>query len=85
MKRPLAIDPVNLCTHCPHEVINLGRRLYCPCEDCHVGGLIQGREPFALTTTYVRASEGNVATTHRPSAPPTEEAPLWVDPIHSLD
>jgi hypothetical protein len=38
------IDPANLC-ECGHLAIALssGTR-FCPCEDCHIGGLVQGRE-----------------------------------------
>jgi len=53
MKRQPVIDPANQCSHCPHEVIALPRSgtLWCPCEDCHPGGLIQGREPKVAART----------------------------------
>jgi hypothetical protein len=27
--------------------------MWCPCEDCHPGGLVQGREPFDVGRTTV--------------------------------
>jgi len=82
MKTALAANP-NQCTHCPHTVLAIGASFFCPCEDCHVGGLIQGREPklVSLTegVTFVRPS------TATPSIPVNDEGHGWVDPIHSLD
>jgi hypothetical protein len=48
------IDPANLC-ECGHLAIALssGTR-FCPCEDCHIGGLVQGRE--------ARPATGNLGT-----------------------
>ena len=79
------IDPLAQCTHCPHQVIRLSRSFWCPCEDCHPGGLIQGREPFVFG---VRASAANLGLTVAPTTDVTDEQPqndgAWVDPMHSL-
>jgi len=70
------LDPANTCSHCPHAVIALPRSgtLWCPCEDCHAGGLIQGREP----------KDNHTVAARQPAVTSTEDSPLWVDPIHSV-
>jgi hypothetical protein len=77
MKRATAVlDIANTCTHCPHSIMDIGRGvMYCPCEDCHPGGLVQGREP------KVSAAQGSVVETFVETIGET----AWVDPMHSLD
>jgi hypothetical protein len=90
------LDPANTCSHCPHAVIALPRSgtLWCPCEDCHAGGLIQGREPKVASSVTNRTNcplceagapgrHPDHGGTHRGPAT-TEDSPLWVDPIHSV-
>jgi len=86
MKRsPAPLDTVNQCTHCPHTIIALGTGFFCPCEDCHPGGLFQGREP-KLLSPIERAT--NVVPFTPVTATPTESVndggDGWVDPMHTL-
>ena len=80
------IDPINLCTHCPHPVIDIGRSMFCPCEDCHYGGLVQGREPKDNHTVAVPSRFSPVAPT--PSVPSTDDSStsdeVWIDPVHRV-
>jgi hypothetical protein len=77
-RRLTVVEDVDRCTHCPHSVVGLSSgTFWCPCEDCHPGGLIQGREPRILGTTPV-------TPTSTPVTPTNEDGPLWVDPIHSV-
>jgi hypothetical protein len=86
-RRTEVIDIANQCTHCPHSIIAIGKAgtLWCPCEDCHPGGLIQGREPKLVSLV---SGEGNVSPTltvvSTPSNPVNNEGDAWVDPMHSL-
>lgn len=84
MKRIARIDPANQCSHCPHEVIALPRTgtLWCPCEDCHPGGLIQGREPkdnHSVAPRYVPSIEVDDLTTDDLTS---DE--VWIDPVHRV-
>lgn len=84
MKRIARIDPANQCSHCPHEVIALPRTgtLWCPCEDCHPGGLIQGREPkdnHSVAPRFVPAIEVDDLTTDDLTS---DE--VWIDPVHRV-
>jgi hypothetical protein len=82
MKRTVLIDPANLCTHCPHEVIRLGSgTLWCPCEDCHPGGLIQGREPKlkGVAASLAPSIEVDDLTTDDLTS---DE--VWIDPVHRV-
>lgn len=70
------LDPANTCSWCPHALVRLGSgTLWCPCEDCHPGGRIQGRAYKAEATPVTRTEQ---------PVTPTEDSPLWVDPVHSL-
>ena len=85
-RRTLTPDPANLCTHCPHEVIRLGSgTLWCPCEDCHAGGLIQGRE-HKLAERIERVASSPVASVASvaPTTSETNDSDVWVDPLHQL-
>ena len=86
MKRIARIDPANQCSHCPHEVIALPRTgtLWCPCEDCHAGGLIQGREPkvAARIQRVASTSVASVAVDGPTSDDLTDE--VWIDPVHRV-
>lgn len=60
-KRGHAIDPANTCTECGHLVYGLPSGTgFCPCEDCHIGGLVQGREPRPATGTNLRVEAESV-------------------------
>jgi hypothetical protein len=83
-----ALDPANTCSHCPHALVRLGSgTMWCPCEDCHPGGLIQGRVPKLLRTNV---TEGDFTLEHdatgqqviTPVSEPDDE--VWVDPIHQV-
>jgi uncharacterized Zn finger protein (UPF0148 family) len=83
MRRTAAVlDPANTCSHCPHELVRLRTgTLWCPCEDCHAGGLIQGREPkdnHTVAPSYGPSSEVDDLTSE------TNDPDVWVDPIHQL-
>lgn len=86
------------CEWCPHGLVLLRSGTYwCPCEDCHPGGRIQGRK-YPDTVTQVastgaanfdaavqRAFEGTgveVRTSFTESEPDDED--VWVDPVHSV-
>ena len=83
MKRKTeVIDPINLCTHCPHPVIDIGRVMFCPCEDCHYGGLVQGREPKDNHTVAVPSRFSPQPTTI--TEPVASDDEVWVDPVHRV-
>jgi len=87
MKRIARIDPANQCSHCPHEVIALPRTgtLWCPCEDCHAGGLIQGREPkdnHSVAPRFVPAIEVDDLTSSETNA--ADDGEVWIDPVHRV-
>ena len=88
MKRQPVIDPANQCSHCPHEVIALPRTgtLWCPCEDCHAGGLIQGREPkvAARIERVASTSVASVAVDGPTSDDLTDDGDVWIDPVHRV-
>ena len=87
MKRTVLIDPANQCSHCPHEVIALPRTgtLWCPCEDCHAGGLIQGREP-KLAQRIERVASTSVASVavDGPTSDDLTSDEVWIDPVHRV-
>ena len=83
-RKPEVIDPINLCTHCPHPVIDIGRSMFCPCEDCHYGGLVQGREPkdnhttARVSMTFRSVSDGEGKS--QPWAQPSDAKADWAEP-----
>jgi len=82
MKRIGKVAEEVTCTHCPHTTLYeysapYGTAIWCPCEDCHPGGLIQGREPF--TDGRIRSAAATPVVTQVDDL--TE---VSVDPIHTL-
>lgn len=71
---PLADEAT--CTHCPHALVLIGAVYWCPCEDCHPGGLVQGHEPFSIGVTPVVT--GNLSQVN-------DLDEVGVDAIHRLD
>jgi hypothetical protein len=62
------------CEACPHDSILLASgTLWCPCEDCHPGGHVQGKGAKPVAQTQTRAA-----------AKPESSEPEWLDPIHRL-
>lgn len=77
--RRTQVETSGTCTWCPHGLVLLRSGAYwCPCEDCHPGGRIQGRK-YPDTVTQVTATPTPVTPTAAP-----EVEPVWVDPIHRL-
>ncbi len=84
MRKSRVEEQSGTCEWCPHGLVLLRSGTYwCPCEDCHAGGRIQGRT-YPDTVTQVKAREFTpVAPTAKP-VPATKDAEVWVDPVHRV-
>jgi len=84
-RRPEVLDPANTCSHCPHALVRLSSgTMWCACEDCHAGGLIQGREPkdnHSVAPRFVPAIEVDDLT---PSTDDLTSDEVWIDPVHRV-
>ena len=87
-RRPEVLDPANTCSHCPHALVRLSSgTMWCACEDCHAGGLIQGREPKDNHTVAVRPSFGPVIAVDKPTSETNDDltdGEVWIDPVHRV-
>jgi hypothetical protein len=79
--RRTQVETLGTCEWCPHGLVLLRSGAYwCPCEDCHAGGRIQGRT-YPDTVTQVTATVTATATPKREAKP---DGDVWVDPIHNI-
>ena len=59
------VETLGTCEWCPHGLVLLRSGAYwCPCEDCHAGGRIQGRK-YPDTVTRVTPTTTPVTPTLR--------------------
>lgn len=97
-RRVEVLDPANTCSHCPHSLVRLGTgTMWCPCEDCHPGGLIQGREPKLPRRIErgTRVTDGDFVLEHdatgqqvitplEPTTTTESDEDVWIDPVHRV-
>jgi len=85
------VETSGTCEWCPHGLVLLRSGTYwCPCEDCHPGGRIQGRTyPDSVTQVAATDQPGTYRGGHSEvgepdtfTVPADEE--VWVDPLHSI-
>lgn len=86
--RRTQVETLGTCEWCPHGLVLLRSGAYwCPCEDCHAGGRIQGRT-YPDTVARYSPDTMPVTTTVTPVTPTKgkakPDADVWVDPLHNL-
>lgn len=75
------------CEWCPHGLVLLRSGTYwCPCEDCHPGGRIQGRKYPDTITAQPGTYRGGHSEVGEPDTftVPADDEDVWVDPVHSV-